>query len=121
MFPSTFPFEKMWKVVVGRWYVDSTILVFSHSRKYSVVDITSLASIHLSLDESVHVRSRVEYHDFYWNKGHVPFKADSVDGYLQGNYFVMCLLCSRNNRTKQTTHGFVIHIATHLLGVDQSL
>ena len=94
VFPSTFPFEKMWKVVVGRWFVDSAILKFAHSQSFNAVDITSLASLHLSLDESMHVRNRVKAEDFFWNKNHLPFKPDSVDCYLQGNYFVLSPLCA---------------------------
>ena len=97
VFPSTFPFEKMWKVVVGRWYVDSAILwyvdsailKFAHTNHFDVVDITSVGSLHLSLDESVHVRFRVKYNDFYWNKNNLPFKPNTVECYLQGNYFVL--------------------------------
>lgn len=89
VFPSTFPFEKMWKVVVGRWYVDSAILNFAHTNHFDVVDITSVGSLHLSLDESVHVRFRVKYNDFYWNKNNLPFKPNTVECYLQGNYFVL--------------------------------
>ena len=94
MFPSTFPFEKMWKVVVGRWYVDSAILKFAHTHHFGVVDITSIGSLHLSLEESVHVRSRVTGDDFYWNKNHLPFKPNTVECYLQGNYFVLWVVCA---------------------------
>ena len=83
VFPSTFPFEKMWKVVVG------AILKFAHTNHFDVVDITSVGSLHLSLDESVHVRFRVKYNDFYWNKNNLPFKPNTVECYLQGNYFVL--------------------------------
>ncbi|CBK21405.2 uncharacterized protein [Blastocystis hominis] len=88
VFPSTFPFEKMWKVVVGRWYVDSAILVYAHARSFDVVDITSLASIHQGFDSSMNHMGKVPRKDFFWNAAHINSHLGNTQGRITSNYFI---------------------------------
>lgn len=90
MFPSTFPFERMWKVVVGRWYVDSAILVYAHGHSFDVVDITSLASIHQGFDSSFNHMGKVPRKDFFWNAVHINSHLGNVQGRITSNYFIRC-------------------------------
>ena len=101
VFPSTFPFEKMWKVVVGRWYVDSAILVYAHARSFDVVDITSLASIHQGFDSSLNHMGKVPRKDFYWNAAHINSHLGNTQGRITSNYFIRWVVLdihSRNSR-----------------------
>lgn len=88
VFPSTFPFEKMWKVVVGRWYVDSAILVYAHARSFDVVDITSLASIHQGFDSSLNHMGKIPRKDFFWNAAHINSHLGNTQGRITSNYFI---------------------------------
>lgn len=75
VFSHSYPFEKLQNVVVGRYYVDSEIMLRSHVNHFKVVDLSNLYSIHQGMVASGNKKKKLSYLDFYYNRGLMLWKA----------------------------------------------
>ena len=90
VFPYSYPFESLPPVVVGRYLVDSAIMLLSHKREYTVVDLTLLISAHQGTDSSSSFLSKVTRDNFLWNAHFVTGAAGQLMyGILSSNYLVL--------------------------------
>ena len=76
---------------MGRYYVDSAILLYSHRSRMPVVDLTRIRSFHQGIDSSNDLRGRMEHNNLYYNYKYM-MKSNSSDGSLYSSHFVIPLV-----------------------------
>lgn len=88
IFSNDYPFEDIPPVVVGRWGVDTVIMITTHSHKYSVVDMTYIYSYHQGRDTSSNRRKAYVKDDWFWNKQFYLEKQVLTEGSIYSNYWL---------------------------------
>ena len=87
VFNHDFPFFDMKEVVVGRHYVDSHILVYSHEKKIPVVDLSNCISFHQGLDCSGKLKDSIEESDFAYNYN-LMGRFNRIDRFLCSSHYL---------------------------------
>lgn len=75
-------------VVVGRWGVDSGLMIASHNEHVSIVDMTHLVSYHQGINKSQSQRLRITEKDWNYNFKFVDRDEIRKSGALLSNYLI---------------------------------
>ena len=87
VFSHSYPFEKLQKVVVGRYFVDSEILLQSHVSHFKVVDLSNLISIHQGMTASGSKKKSLSGSDFFYNRR--VMRQQGIKTHLASTYLVV--------------------------------
>lgn len=99
MFPSNYPFEELYPVVVGRYRIDSAILYLSHMKNMTIVDLSNIKNIHQGMEASGAKKVLLQREDWFWNHRVVGDTITGSTGHLSANYVVcpevvvFCVFC----------------------------
>ena len=88
IFSNNYPFENIKEVVVGRYWIDSAIIEYSHLHSMPVVDISNLHSFHQGMDRSGYYRKFQSANDFYYNRD-IMGSFNRNDTYLTSSHYVL--------------------------------
>ena len=101
MFPSNYPFEELYPVVVGRYRIDSAILYLSHMKNMTIVDLSNIKSVHQGMEASGAKKALLQREDWFWNHRVVGDAISGSSGHLSANYVVcpevvvFCVYCRK--------------------------
>lgn len=74
--------------MVGRYAVDSSIMMTAHNYNVTVVDMTNLCSYHQGRDSSLHLFNNVTTEDWRWNYQFIDGREMKTNGALLSNYLI---------------------------------
>ena len=92
VFDGQYPFEELNNVVVGRFYVDSEVMRYSHVYQMPVADPSFLQSFHQGLTVSNELKGVVDPQNLEYNRPLLG-SFDVNDTVLSSSYFVMWSVC----------------------------
>ena len=92
VFDGQYPFEELNSVVVGRFYVDSEVMRYSHVHQMPIVDLSFLQSFHQGLTVSNELKGVVDPQNLEYNRPLLG-SFDVNDTVLSSSYFVMWSVC----------------------------
>ena len=75
-------------MVVGRWGVDTGIMIHAHDSKINIVDITEVFSYHQGQDASSSKKHSVQEKDWKWNYQYFDRKFILTKGTVHSNYYI---------------------------------
>ena len=83
--PQSYSFDSFPNVVIGRWYVDNTFLMFSRTHNMSIIDGTIFNSYHLGVDTSEGTAkiNKYEAADWQYNSRRVSTRLCRSEGRLK--------------------------------------
>lgn len=92
VFDGQYPFEELNSVVVGRFYVDSEVMRYSHVHQMPIVDLSFLQSFHQGLTVSNELKGVVDPQNLEYNRPLLG-SFDVNDTVLSSSYYVMWSVC----------------------------
>lgn len=96
MFPSSFPFQKLQEVVVGRFLVDGEILRLAYAQGLPVVDVSPFISIHQGSNSSFSRAHALDPKDLHYNKQFQPLFS-SFNGVLKCTLHAACSVSNKHS------------------------